>query len=187
VKILVLLAAFLALPASAQNLRATFESQLLQNQLADRENLTRLTEKELPVYIQRKLLVPLPKNQYVVVDYRLPARYRWCRPWVREWLLELGREYYKEFRRPLQVNAAVRTVEYQARLTKRNGNAAPPAGPRRSSHLTGSTVDLGKLRMSDAEMKWMRERLHDHREKRRVIPVEEFGQAVFHTMVVRPH
>jgi hypothetical protein len=63
-----------------------------------------------------------------------------------------------------------------------NANAAPIDGPRRSSHLTGSTVDISKL-LGNTE--WLREYLWQKFDQGEIILVEETNQAVFHVMVLK--
>ena len=55
--------------------------------------------------------------------------------------------FYSRFHQPLHLNSAVRTVEYQLRLQRVNGNAAAVDGDGASPHLTGQAIDLGKRGM----------------------------------------
>lgn len=185
------LALLVAAPAAAadaehvQLLRGSPQALAQQNIRANFEDLTRLqNEADLRRFKELKLLVPLPSTQKVVVDRRIPARFRYCRPHVHDFLLDLADEYYRKWGHPLQINSAVRTAERQRQLAKSNKNAAPAgSGLRQSSHLTGSTVDISKLAMSEDGRAWMRTHLAKLERQGRIEATEEHAQAVFHVMV----
>lgn len=179
---------------AASSLKGSPGSMARQNEEADREDLSRMSNiGMLDSFKERHLLVPLPVGNGVVIDSRLPDKYRWCRPWVRDYLVDLGKDFKRDFGRSIQINSAVRTVDYQEELLweRGNGNAASTKpGPHQSSHLTGSTVDIAKMVMSRKELQWMRDRLLADEEKGltaivsgSVEATEEFHQAVFHVMV----
>jgi hypothetical protein len=133
--------------------------------------------------IAHEKLVSVPEDRFVHVDTRLDASRRFCRPWTREFLEDLGQAYYKEFRQPIQVNSAVRTVEQQERLARYNRNAAPAEGDTASSHLAGLTVDIAKRGMSRRQRKFVVDYLVNMRNLGLVEAVEERRQACFHVMV----
>ena len=188
-KITYIVIVFISLAASSiasasSSLQGSLDAMKHQNLQANLEDLSRLTEKQLEAFKKKKLLVPLPKE--VAIDERLPEKYRWCRPQTRRFLIDLGKAFEKKFGRLLKVNSAVRTVEYQKELQKKNSNAASAApGPHQSSHLTGATVDIAKKSMSSEELYWMREHLISLAEGGLIEATEEFHQAVFHVMVHR--
>lgn len=172
--------------AEAQSFLGSRGSLREQNRQADRENLTRLqTDAQLARFKQAGLLVPLPGNAHIRIDTRLDEKWRWCRPWTREFLLDFGVAHHQKFRTALQVNSAVRTSARQRQLERSNPNAARAAGELGSSHLTGSTVDITKLGMSAEEIQWMRNRLRDLQRRGLIRVVEEFNQSVFHVMVFK--
>lgn len=171
---------------SAASLRGSRASQEKQNREADREKLSRIEDDaQLERLKKGGLLVKLPETKTVIVDERLESKWRWCRRWTTAFLRDLGREYYAKFHEPIQVNSAVRTVEYQNALRKRNGNATSANGKRRSSHLTGATIDLAKRDMSSAEKKWIRRKLLDLEKRNLIEATEEGGQPCFHVMVFK--
>ena len=131
------------------------------------------------------LLVPVPsRTKYYYTRY-IPAKYRYLRPWSKLFLDRLSRQYYARFRKKLRVTSLVRTVALQNAIRRRNKNAASPYGPRRSSHLTGATLDISKKGMGPAELAWMRRVLHSLKRKGYLYAVEEFQQPTFHIMVFR--
>ena len=77
----------------------------------------------------------------------------------------------------------MRTVEYQRKLRRHNGNAAPEAGDTASSHLGGLTVDLNKRGLTRAQHKFIEDYLLRLREEGIVEVAEERRQPVFHVMI----
>jgi Family of unknown function (DUF5715) len=165
-------------------LKGSHDSLVRQNEEIDRLQLARIADDgELEQLVAKQDLVALPSDKYVAVDSRLDENRRYCRPWTREFLNDLGQAYYKQFRQPIQVNSAVRTVAQQEKLIRHNGNAAPAEGPTASSHLAGLTVDIAKHEMSRKQRKWMQDYLVRLRDLGLVEAAEERKQACFHVMV----
>jgi len=165
-------------------LKGSRDSMVRQNEEIDRLQLGRIADDdELQQLIDKKDLVSLPSTKYVRVDPRLDEDRRFCRPWTRDFLNDIGAAYYKEFKQPLQVNSAVRTVAQQEKLMRHNRNAAPADGPVASSHLAGLTVDIAKRGMNRKQRRWMEQYLVKLRDLGLVEAAEERKQAVFHVMV----
>jgi Family of unknown function (DUF5715) len=95
----------------------------------------------------------------------------------------LSSAYYERFRTPLTVTSAVRTIEYQKKLRRRNRNAAPEMGETASSHLAGLTIDISKRGMTRTQHKWFEDYLANMRDQNLVEAAEERRQACFHIMV----
>ncbi|MCU1324574.1 MAG: hypothetical protein JWM43_4223 [Acidobacteriaceae bacterium] len=169
-------------------LKGSHEILLRQNQVADRDGLDRIRDDEDILELRgQKLLVALPTNTALVVDEHLPANRRYCRPWTAQFLSTLARAYYERFRTPLQVNSAVRTVEFQHRLLRTNGNAAPAEGDTASPHLTGQAVDLAKHGLSLTQIAWLRGYLLPLVQQGKVDVEEEFQQSCFHISVYKKY
>ena len=98
-----------------------------QNEMAYRDGLGRIQDDDdLERMRARKALVAIPSSGAgIQTDGRLPMNRRYCTPWAAQFLAALGRAHYARFGRALQVNSAVRTVEFQQRLIRRNGIATP--------------------------------------------------------------
>ena len=175
--------------SAAVSLRGSPESMAKQNEQADKEKLSRLWEKDLENFKKKKLLVPIPDGKRgVIVDDRLQEKYSWVRPWTSRFLVDFRGDFEKNLNDVPQVNSAVRTVEYQRKLRKENKNAASAEpGPRQSSHLTGSTVDIGKKDMSPRQLKWVRNYLLALKKRGLIEAIEEKHQAVFHIMVFKKY
>ena len=159
---------------------------LHQNEMADQDGLGRVqNDPDLDSMRLRGMLVPLPVSAGLGVDDRLPANRRFSRPWTASFLNDLARAHYARFHAPLQVNSAVRTVEFQQHLVHINGNAAPADGDTASPHLTGQAVDLAKRGMPLTEIAWMRGYLLPLIESGKIDVEEEFQQSCFHISVYR--
>jgi Family of unknown function (DUF5715) len=159
-----------------------------QNARLEAEGLERIEdEDDLQARIANRFLVPLPASGALSVNPNLPEDHRYCRPWTAKFLADLARAHNALFHKPLKVNSAVRTVEYQKRLMEINGNAAPAQGDIVSPHLTGATVDIGKDGMSRAEIAWMRQRLMALQNADKIDVEEEFQQACFHITVYKTY
>jgi hypothetical protein len=169
-------------------LRGSRESLLRQNERADKDGLARIEDDEALASMSRtKELVALPANLELRVDARLETNRRYCRPWAAHFLSDLSRAHYARFHSPLQVNSAVRTVEYQKHLVRINGNAAPAEGDTRSPHLTGEAIDIAKKGLSIAEVGWLRAYLMPLQSAGKLDVEEEFEQACFHISVYKSY
>ncbi len=165
-------------------LKGSPESQIKQNVEADRIQLVRIiNDVVLEEMIAGGLLVKIPDTPGVKIDVRLPERFRFVRPWVATFLIELGKDFKVRFGEEIQINSAVRTIEYQVQISSRNKNAAPIMGEKRSSHLTGSAIDIAKLPLTEEQKLWLRARLVALELSNAIEATEEHYQAVFHIMV----
>ena len=165
-------------------LKGSPESQIKQNAAADRSELIRIKDDtELETMKATGQLVHIPDTPGVRVDARLHERFRFVRPWVATFLVDLGKDFKERFGEEIQINSAVRTIEYQIEISGRNRNAAETTGEKRSSHLTGSAIDIAKLRLTGEQKLWLRTRLVTLELGNTIEATEEHYQAVFHVMV----
>lgn len=165
-------------------LRGSHESLLRQNTRSDDEGLERiLDDDDLNDRIAEGLLVPVPTTVALAINGSLPVNRRYCRPWTASFLTDLSHAHTAEFKSPLMVTSAVRTVEYQKKLMGVNGNAAPAEGDVASPHLTGGAIDIAKSQMSKKEIAWMRRWLLPLQDAGQIDVEEEFKQACFHITV----
>ncbi len=169
-------------------LKGSHQILLHQNEMADDEGLIRVQDdSDLDRLRVSRQLVALPASAALEVDERLPVNRRYCRPWTAQFLAAMARAHYARFHTPLQVNSAVRTVEFQERLRTTNGNAAPAEGETASPHLTGQAVDLAKHGLSMTEIAWMRGYLVPLVQQGKIDVEEEFQQACFHISVYKQY
>jgi hypothetical protein len=169
-------------------LRGSLASLERQNDRVEADGLERiLDEADLDNRIAHKLLVPLPASTALSVNPGLSKNHRYCRPWTAHFLSDLARAHQAAFHKPIQVNSAVRTVEYQKRLMNSNGNAAAAEGDVVSPHLTGATIDIAKQGLSRKELSWMRQQLLALQNAEKIDVEEEFAQACFHITVYKSY
>jgi hypothetical protein len=169
-------------------LRGSHESLVRQNERAEQEGILRVKDDDDLVTLRRQgSLIALPQLASMRVDNRLPANRRYCRVWTGEFLADLARVHYQRFHTPLQINSAVRTVEYQRHLLHINGNAAPAEGDVASPHLTGQAVDIAKKGLTSSEVAWMRAYLLPLQIAGKIDVEEEFKQSCFHISVYRTY
>lgn len=169
-------------------LRGSRASLLRQNQRDAAEGLTRIQDEAQLLDLEAsRQLVPIPESAYLEVNPQLPRDRRYCRPWTAAFLTALARSHYERFHTPLEVTSAVRTVSFQRRLERINGNAAPYSGELASPHLSGAAIDIAKKGMSFSELSWMRGWLLPVQTAGRIDVEEEFEQACFHIDVYKDY
>ena len=165
-------------------LRGSHEILVHQNQMADAAGLERIeNDEELDRMRYTHQLVEVTGSSALHVNPELPENRRFARPWTAKFASDIARAYYARFREPLELNSAVRTISYQLRLQRVNGNAADIAGETASPHLTGQAIDFGKRGMTMAQIAWMRMYLTPLMQSGRIDVEEEFQQACFHISV----
>ncbi len=166
-------------------LRGSAESLLRQNLRNDFEGLERIkNEHDLYSLILNGELVSVPVlPKKLIINENLPEYHKYCRPWTAEFLIDLSTQYSAEFKSPLKVSSAVRTIEYQHKLNRINSNSAPAEGDIVSPHLTGASIDIVKSKMDRAEIVWMRRQLASLQNEGMIDVEEEFKQPCFHITV----
>jgi len=171
-------------PPVAPELRGSRDSLVKQNAEIDRAGLERIEDDEQLQQLEDSgALVPIAESRSLKINPELEESRRYCRPWTAQFVSDLSREFYEKFHQPLQVTSAVRTAEQQRHLMRINGNAAPAEGDVASSHLAGTTVDIGKRGLTRKEHKWVADYLARLKEQDVIEPEEERRQACFHIMV----
>ena len=132
-----------------------------------------VTEANFANMIKAGTLVPVPDDGNIIWHRReLVAKYAYIRPYALKILkAELAVEFWKNFRTPINIASAARTVERQEGLSKGKikggGNATGSRthigadGKRHcaSSHVYGTTVDIGYKAYSPKEVAWLEGRL----------------------------
>jgi hypothetical protein len=169
-------------------LRGSLESLERQNDRTEADGLERIEdEDDLADRIAQGFLVPVPTSPELAINGKLEENHRYCRPWTAQFLTDLAREHGEVFRRPLEVSSAVRTVEYQKKLQRTNGNATAAEGEVVSPHLTGATIDIAKTGMSRQELAWMRKWMLELEQAGKIDVEEEFRQSCFHITVYKSY
>lgn len=170
-------------------LRGSHESLVHQNEMAEADGLERiLDDADLHDRIERGSLVPVPVSSSLRINTDLPEDRRYCRPWTAKFLTDLARAHAEHFAgASLEVTSAVRTVEYQRKLRRINGNAAAADGDIASPHLTGGAIDIAKQGLSAREIGWMRAWLIPLEQQGKIDVEEEFRQSCFHISVYKSY
>ena len=169
-------------------LKGSREVLVHQNMVADDEGLNRIQDNDdLQRMRGARLLVDFPETSGLHLNPELSEDRRCARPWTVRFASDISRSFYARFHQPLQVNSAARTVAYQMRLRRVNGNAAGIDGEVASPHLTGQALDFGKRGMSTAQIAWMRMYLLPLMQTGEVDVEEEFQQSCFHISVYRTY
>jgi hypothetical protein len=169
-------------------LRGSLESLIRQNEKTNADNLERIeNDADLHTRIANGQLVRVPESEALAVNANLPLDRRYCRPWTAAFLTDLSRAHQAQFHHAFEVSSAVRTVEYQKRLMRTNGNAAPAEGDIASPHLTGATIDIAKHGLTRSELYWMRDRLNGLQAEGKIDVEEEFHQSCFHITVYKSY
>jgi hypothetical protein len=169
-------------------LKGTLESLMRQNDQERKEGLTPIQDDDQLMNMESSgELVPIQNTQYLTISSTLPIERRYCRWWTAVFLYDASAAYYKQFHKPLIVDSAVRTVDYQQKLMKHNRNAAPIDGDITSPHLTGIAVDISKGKFTRAELNWMRNYLISVEIGGTIDAEEEFHQRCFHISVYKEY
>lgn len=167
-------------------LKGSREVLVHQNTMANNDGLERIQDdNELDRLRANRELVSFPTGEDLRVNEALPYNRRYARPWTVLFAGDISHDFFNRFHQPLIVTSAVRTVNYQMRLQRVNGNAAAADGDAASPHLTGQAIDLAKRGMSSAELAWMRAYLLPLMNAGKIDVEEEFQQACFHISVYR--
>ena len=169
-------------------MKGTRDILVHQNMMADTEGLERIrNDADLDRMRAAHQLVPIVSTPTLEVNSDLPMNRRYARAWTAAFVGDISRAYYSRFGQALRLNSAVRTVEYQVRLQRVNGNAAATEGETASPHLTGQAIDFGKRGMSAQQVAWMRQYLTPLMASGQLDVEEEFQQACFHISVYRSY
>lgn len=165
-------------------LRGSHESMTRQNEEIDRLQLPRIADQQQLLELERSgELVPIRETEALRWSSAIQEDKRFCRPWTNQFLVDMSSAYYKEFRVPLQVNSAVRTMEQQQKLRRHNRNAAPETGETGSSHMAGITIDLARRGLTKAQHDWVEGYLKNLRDQGLIEAAEEHRTWCFHVMV----
>lgn len=161
------------------SLKGSAASQRRQHEEAKRSGLSYIKDdSQLFSMVKSGYLVPITRN--IRVNPELRKKFHFVRPWTNLFLKRIAIQFKNKFGTDLQVNSAVRTVEYQNNLRKRNKNAA-----RRSSHPTGATIDLAKKNLTREQIVWLRAVLISLERRKLIEATEEENQSCFHIMVFK--
>jgi len=164
--------------------KGSHEMLVKQNQIIDDLELPRIADDdELEQVIENQELVPLLENRSLRIASNLTETRRYCKPWTRDFVEDFSHAFYEEFGKPIQVNSAVRTMQQQKKLRRRNRNAGPIDGDTASTHMAGITLDISKRGLTKKQHKWIEDYFLPLKNQGLIDPIEERRQPVFHVVV----
>jgi hypothetical protein len=164
--------------------RGSHEMLVRQNEIIDQLELPRIADDdELEQIIENEELVPLKENHSLKIAANLTETRRYCKPWTRDFLEDFSQAFYDEFKKPIQVNSAIRTVQQQKKLRRHNRNAGPIEGETASTHLAGIALDISKRGLTRKQHQWVEQYFLPLKTQGLIDPIEERRQPVFHVVV----
>ncbi|MFH1047477.1 MAG: DUF5715 family protein [Patescibacteria group bacterium] len=176
------------IPASLKGSKAALARE---NSVADRFKLERFDGlSEVKAAVATKKLIRFSDTAAYAIDQTLGeqditnrAWYAHARPWVKTFLDDVLGETHRRFGGRCLITSLVRTTRYQ-KLVRRAYPRAAAKGDipaHRSSHLTGSTVDIAFREMPRPARPWLRRRLLALETAQAIQATEE--RYCFHVMV----
>lgn len=173
------------LPLAPRTLAARAGNLERENRHANTLGLSRMRDHAMVRrFLRAGLLVPVPARSRTFRVEGVPDALRVARPWTRRFVDQLAAAAHDLFGTRLKITSLTRTVSVQSTLDRSNLNAAPADGPRRSSHLTGASVDISKRSHTPREILWLRTVLGRLERQGLVLAIEEFAQPHFHVLVL---
>jgi hypothetical protein len=164
--------------------KGSHEMLVKQNEIIDQLELPRIADDdELEQIIDNEGLVPLQETSALHIAGNLKPTRRYCKSWTRDFVEDFSQAFYDEFKKPIQVNSAVRTVQQQKKLRRHNRNAGPIEGETASTHLAGISLDISKRGLTRKQHAWIEQYFLPLKDKGLIDPIEERRQPVFHVVV----
>jgi uncharacterized protein YcbK (DUF882 family) len=164
--------------------KGSHEMLVKQNEIIDQLELPRIADdQELEQVIEKEELVPLQETSSLRIAANLTDSRRYCKSWTRDFVEDFSRAFYDEFKKPIQVNSAIRTIQQQKKLRRHNRNAGPIEGDTASTHLTGIALDISNRGLTRKQHTWIEQYFLPLKDKGLIDPIEERRQPVFHVVV----
>ena len=156
------------------------DSILLENEIAEGMGAYRyFTQAQVDAAVQDGTLVRLYTSYVLIVSPKLPMERRYALPATVAFINTLATEFFLQFHQTLMVDSAIRPATVQRGLHMRN--AAPPYGPRASTHERGTSIDFAK-HFTKAQYHWIILRLLYYKELGRILVIEE--RSCLHIFVI---
>ncbi len=172
-----------------ENLRGAASSIVKENEKAKLDRIEFIADMDrLADMVKEGKLVPLPESNLIKVNPTIGRERRFCLPHTAKFLNEMAtasKNYNPNFE-PLMINSAVRPMDFQKDLQKKNPNAIS-----NSTHPTGATVDIAYNAnpyykgMSETQIQWTERYLIEKEQSGLIQATEERNQTVFHIMVFK--
>lgn len=165
----------------AISLKASPESLAMQNQIIDAYGLPRIADKqELARFLPEHFFVKVSSPHLNMADEvggyaTIPTR---------DFVLELGKDFFAVFKRKLKITSLLRTAEDQQKIIAEGRSIADGSAPElQSSHLAGIAFDISKKPLSESERRWLLRKLFTYKQAGKIEAIEEMWNNAFHIMV----
>lgn len=158
-------------------------SLAVENKVAKKFNLTKIEDAVmLKRFVRAGLLIRIPPStDSFWLD--VPRWRSYARPWAGKFLKELSDNFAKRFSgKRLKITSLIRPARYQRWLEREDISDADG----RSTHPTGSALDISRRPMTEEQILWMRCILGRRQREGRINAIEEFRNNAFHVMVFPP-
>lgn len=161
----------------------------LQNYIADTLDMPVITNKNVAKYKANGYLVQLTETNHLSFKKKeLVKGNEWLTVKSKKFLETFSKAFHGKFKKKLQLSSALRTEEYQAKLTKKNKNATADG----SMHTRGCAFDIsyrdGKSKSKDlnltaTEIEWIDNWFRTNRPSNVWVTKEEVGSWCYHIVV----
>lgn len=162
-------------------LKGSSKSMIRQNEMAKKDKLPYYKNMaEVRKAVKKGELVRLSSSLFKF-DKNLPKERRYVTPQAKRLAENRAKLFKAKFKTVPTVTSMVRPVDVQKNLKGGNGNAAKTTGKKRSTHPTGSALDITYKGMSRSQIKWWQDGLVSIETKQKTIEAtQERHQPCFH-------
>lgn len=169
-------------PRPAVSLKASPDSLARQNQVIDEYQLPRIADrKELERYLPPENFFMKVSSPYLDMADEIGG---YATAPTRDFVLELGKDFFAAFKRKLKITSLLRTAEDQKKITEQGRSIADGSLPElQSSHLAGVAFDISKKPLNEKERQWLLKKLSAHKNAGKIEAIEEMWNNAFHIMV----
>lgn len=169
-------------PRPAISLKASPDSLALQNNVIDEYQLPRIANrKELERYLPPENFFVKVSSPYLEMADEIGG---YATTPARDYVMQLGEEFFAAFKRKLKITSLLRTAEDQRKIVGRGHSIADGSAPElQSSHLAGVAIDISKKPLNEKERQWLVRKLSAHKNAGKIEAIEEMWNNAFHIMV----
>ena len=145
------------------------------NDIADAMHLPIVTERNIDSLKKAGFLVPI--TEFVKLK-KVDPELAFCTKPLSDFLENLSIEFSEKFNKRLTLTSAIRTMEHQKKLAKKNKNAAKEEI---SMHVRGAAIDISYKNLSVKEITWLQKKFDSLKSDQRIYVIKErIGYHNFH-------
>lgn len=168
-------------PRQVISLKASQDSLARQNRVIDAYGLPRIADRrELARFLPEHFFVKVSSPYLEMADdvggyATIPTR---------DFVLELGQDFFAAFKHKLKISSLLRTAEDQRKIAAEGRSIADGSAPElQSSHLAGISFDISKKPLSEQERQWLLKKLFAYKKEGKIEAIEEMWNNAFHVFV----